>query len=328
MSTLGAVRTELRRRELDTLTTSFGSRLCTLLKDRTVTDIMLNGDGSLFVKHEGADITEVGTFDENDALTIINLLAALTHTTVGRKAPVIEAELPIRNGRFIGYVRPYVPKPSFVIRLPPSKLYTLDDYVRAGIATEQQAAVLRHAVRKKWNILVAGSTGAGKTTLLNAIIDAVNDTYPALRFGLIEEIIELQYRLKNVLALRTGPDADHQDLLKCLMRSRPEGIIIGEVRDKAALQLIKASNTGHEPVLSTVHANTAFRALGRLEDLCGEAVPGASFRNQIADAVGLVVGITHTDADERAPGEPERRITEIIKVEGVTNENYDIVKLA
>ncbi len=327
MSTLSH-RQELQRRDLGTLHDSLGEMLRARMKDLSVTDIMLNGNGSLFEKREGVGLVKLGTLNEHSARTIVNLIAAMADTIIDRKNPVVEAELPIRNGRFIGYVPPYVEKPGFTIRLPPSKLYTLADYVKSGIATPRQAEILATAVRKKWNILVAGGTGSGKSTLLNALLEALYRVHPAMRLGLIEEIIELQYLQENVLALRTGPAVNHQTMLKYLMRSRPEGIIVGEVRDGAALQLIKACNTGHEPVMSTIHANTPVRALGRLEDLCAEAIPGVSFRNQIADAMHIVVGIAHVDAEDREPGEPERRITEIIKVEGTSNENYNTVTLA
>ncbi len=182
--------------------------------------------------------------------------------------------------------------------------------------------VIEDAIYREWNILVSGGTASGKTTLLNAVFEATGRIYPKKRICLIEEIVELQFLQSNVLALRTGPAADHQSLLKRLMRTRPDIIAFGEVRDKAAYQLVKAANTGHGSVISTIHASTPRRAPARMEDLCAEALPGVDLRSQIADALGMIVGIARIDPADRKAGEPPRRITEIVKVEGVHNGEY------
>ena len=322
MSTLSSARKEIGRRDLETLRNGFGPLVCSRLDDLDVSDVMLNGDGSLFEDRRGTGLARIGSINEYDAQSVINLVAAIAGETTGRGSPIIEAELPIRNARFIGFTPPITAKPSFAIRLPPTKIYTLSDYIENGFATQKQTDVIENAIRQERNILIAGGTKSGKSTLLNAVLEATHRIYPVKRIGLIEEIIELQYAQPNVLALRTGANADHQDLLKRLMRSRPDIIVFGEVRDKAALQLTKAANTGHGSVMSTIHANSPQRALGRMEDLCAEALPGVSFRSQIADALDIVIGIERCDPATRKPDQPERRLTSIIQIKGVVNGEY------
>lgn len=328
MNTLSFARREIGRRDLETLRNGFGPLICPRFDDLAVTDILLNGDGSLFEDRQGAGLSRIGTMNEYDAMSIINLVAAIAGETVGRGSLIVEAELPIRNARFIGYIPPITQKPSFAIRLPPSRIYDLASYVESGIVTQQQVDVIETAVRQECNILISGGTASGKSTLMNAVLEAVYRIYPDKRIGLIEEIIELQCAQPNVLALRTGAQADHQDLLKRLMRSRPDIIVFGEVRDKAALQLVKAANTGHGSVMSTIHANSSQRALGRMEDLCAEALPGASLKSQIADVGWVIIGIERLDPARRTHGGPGRRLTEIVKVNGVINGDYNVTLLA
>jgi type IV secretion system protein TrbB len=321
-------REETNRRDMEALRGNFGPMVCARLDDTEVTDVMLNGDGVLFEDRKGVGLQPIGHMADSDALSIINQIASMAASTVNKDNPVFEGELPIRNARFIAFVPPYVRRPSFSIRLPSPSVYPLADYITAGIATYRQVEVIEDAIYRELNILVSGGTASGKTTLLNAIFDGFRRIHPRKRLCLIEEITEIQCLQPNVLALRTGPAADHQDLLKRLMRCRPDIIALGEVRDKAALQLMKAANTGHGSVISTVHANSPRSAPGRLEDLCAEGLPGVNLRNQIADALGVIVGISRIDPADRKPGEPERRITEIVKVTGANTDEYVFQTLA
>jgi len=327
MNTLSFARKEVLSRDLISLKDGLGDLVWERLHDVDVFDIMLNGDGALFEDRRGHGLTRIGTINEYDAQSAINIVTAIAGEVVDRKSPIIEAELPVRKARFIGYSPPITAKPSFSIRLPPSKIYTLAEYVADGIATTAQVAVIENAIAAGQNILIAGGTGSGKSTLLNAVLEALSRIHPVKRVCLIEEVIELQCSQANVLALRTGPQADHQDLLMRLMRSRPDVIVFGEVRDEAALQLVKAANTGHDGLMSTLHANSAQDALHRMQDLCAEAEPG-DFRSQIASAFDLIVGIQRTNAADRKPGDADRRITEIIKLEGFADNAYKFAVLA
>jgi len=323
-----SARQEVGRRDLESLRTKLGPLLYSRLDDPAVTDIMLNQDGTLHEDRLGAGMSMIGRMSEHDALAVINLVAATAHEIVNRHNPIFEGELPIRGARFIAFVPPLVLKPSFSIRLPATKVWTLDEYVGARIMTPRQADVIDEAIEREWNILVSGGTKSGKTTLVNAVLQRLGQIYPRKRSCIIEEIVELQCSQPNTLALRTGPNVDHQDLLKRLMRTRPDVIVFGEVRDKAALQLVKAANTGHGSIISTIHANSPRRAPERMEDLCAEALPGVNLRRQIADALGIIVGITRVDPLDLREGEPERRITEIVKVEGTAKDAYAFSKLA
>lgn len=321
-------RDERGRRDLESLRDNLGPLLCSRLDDPLVTDIMLNQDGTLHEDRIGDGMRMIGRMSEHDALAVINLVAATAGSIVNHKEPIFEGELPIRGARFIAWVKPLVPRPAFSIRLPAIRVYSLADYVSDGIMTPEQAETIETAIEREWNILVSGGTKSGKSTLVNAILKCLSEVYPRKRACIIEEIIELQCLQPNTLALRTGPNVDHQDLLKRLMRARPDVIIFGEVRDGAALQLVKASNTGHGSVISTIHSNTARTAPQRMEDLCAEALPGVPLQRQIADALGIIVGITRTDPVDLKEGEPERRVSEIIKINGVKDGAYEFTKLA
>jgi type IV secretion system protein TrbB len=323
-----SARQEISRRDLESLRMNFGPLVCSRLDDEAVTDVLLNDDGVLFEDRAGVGMTMIGHLDAQDAMAIINLVASTAGEIVNRKNPVFEGELPIRGARFIAWVPPYVAKPSFAIRLPAVRVYPLESYVASGSMTARQAEVIEDAIYREWNILVSGGTKSGKTTLFNAVFQRLSVIYPRKRVCLIEEIAEIQCVQPNVLRLRTGPMSDHQDMLRRLVRARPDIIAFGEVRDKAALQLVKAANTGHGAIISTIHANTPRRTPARMEDLCSEALPGVNLRSQIADALGVIIGISRIDPADRNEGEPERRITEIVKVEGVENGEYVFRNLA
>lgn len=327
LSTLLSARQEIGRRELETLRIAFGD-FSALLDDPNVTDLILNQDGRVFEDRVGVGMTQVGTMEPQQATAIINMCASIAGAIVNRNAPIFEGELPIRNARFIGFVPPLAARPAFAIRLPPTKIYTLDDYVAASIATTQQVAVIDDAIRREWNIIVAGGTKSGKTTFVNAVLDRTAKIHPRKRICIIEEIVEIQCAALNTLQLRTGPHIDQQDLLMRLMRARPDIIVLGEVRDKAAIQLNKATNTGHGAVISTTHANSPRSAPQRLESLCEEGLPGVDLRSQIADALDVIVGISRVDPADLKEGEPERRVTEIIKVEGFKDGQYVFKQLA
>jgi type IV secretion system protein TrbB len=328
MSLLSA-RQEITRRDLESLRTNFGLLICARLDDPAVTDVMLNDDGTLYEDRAGAGMSMIGRMHSDDAMAVINLVASTAGEIVNRKNPVFEGELPIRGARFIAFVPPIVARPSFSIRLPATKVFSFDDYVAARIMTRKQADVIEDAIWQEQNILVSGGTKSGKTTLLNAVFLALSEIYPRKRVCLIEEIVELQVQQPNVLRLRTGANVDQQDLLRRLMRCRPDIIGFGEVRDKAAVQLMYAANTGHGAIISTTHANTPRSAPQRIEDLSAAALPpGDSLRRQVAASLGIIVGMSRIDPADLKEGEPERRVTEIIKVEGVENGAYVFSDLA
>jgi type IV secretion system protein TrbB len=186
-------------------------------------------------------------------------------------------------------------------------VFTLGDYVAAGIMRPEQAAVLRTAVAERRNILVAGGTSTGKTTLTNALLAEVAKT--ADRVVLIEDTRELQCTAPNLVALRTKDGvASLSDLVRSSLRLRPDRIPIGEVRGAEALDLLKAWGTGHPGGIGTIHAGTALGALRRLEQLIQEAVITVP-RALIAETINLVAVLSGRGAD--------RRLAELAEVDGL-----------
>src|SRR3954451_12950011 len=201
-----------------------------------------------------------------------------------------------------------------VMRPPPQFTYFLTaPYVEQGIMTTGQAAILRKAVRNRENILVVGGTGTGKTTLSNALIREMERLTPEHRLVIIEDTAEIQCSSENRVFLRTSDTVTMNMLLKATMRLRPDRIIVGEVRDGAALTLLKSWNTGHAGGLATVHANDGRTALIRMEQLIAE-VSERPMPHLLAEAINVVVSIQRT--------ETSRRIGELVAVKGVRAGEY------
>ncbi|WDZ81698.1 P-type conjugative transfer ATPase TrbB (plasmid) [Ensifer adhaerens] len=284
-----------------------GPDIRSALADPSVVEIMLNSDGNLFVERLGQTISRIGQMDTTAAEIAIGGVAHSTGTTVDERRPIISAELPIGGHRFEGLLPPVVQAPVFCIRKRASRLVPLDDYVSDGSMTAEQACLLRHAVDNRFNILVSGGTGSGKTTLANALIAEIAAVASNDRLIILEDTVEIRCGSRNALALRTSDEIDMQRLLKSTLRLRPDRIIVGEVRDGAALSLLKSWNTGHPGGIATVHANSARSALRRIEQLTAEATP-QPMQSVIGEAIDLVVSIERT-----ATG---RRLGELLRVGG------------
>jgi type IV secretion system protein VirB11 len=219
----------------------------------------------------------------------------------------VSAELPEGGERFEGLLPPVVAAPAFAIRKPAVAVFTLDDYVTAGIMSADNAGLLRLGIAKRWNILVAGGTGSGKTTLTNALLAEVARTDD--RIVLIEDTRELQCASPNLVALRTKDGvASLSDLVRSSLRLRPDRIPIGEVRGPEALDLLKAWGTGHPGGIGTIHAGTALGALRRMEQLIQEAVVTVP-RALLAETIDLVAVLVR--------GPRGRRLAELARVEGL-----------
>ncbi|RUV80319.1 P-type conjugative transfer ATPase TrbB, partial [Mesorhizobium sp. M1A.F.Ca.IN.020.32.1.1] len=195
--------------------------------------------------------------------------------------------------RFEGLLPPVVAAPTFTIRRRASRLIPLDDYVKAKVMTTRQADIIRNAIASRLNVVISGGTGSGKTTLANAVIAEIVETAPEDRILILEDTAEIQCAAENAVALHTSDTIDMARLLKSTMRLRPDRIIVGEVRDGAALTLLKAWNTGHPGGVTTIHSNSAMSALRRLEQLTAEASQ-QPMQEVIAEAVDLVVSIERT----------------------------------
>lgn len=294
---------------------ALGDTICTALDDPTVVEVMCNPDGNLFVERLGQGIGRAGEMSKAAAEIIIGSVAHALGSEVGDDSPIVSGELPIGGHRFEGIIPPVVSAPVFAIRKRASQLVTLDAYVRDRIMTEQQAGQIRKAVASRMNIVISGGTGSGKTTLTNAVIAEMVADAPEHRIVILEDTAELQCVAENAVALHTTDTVDMARLLKSTMRLRPDRIIVGEVRDGAALTLLKAWNTGHPGGITTIHANSALSALTRLEQLTAEASQ-QPMQAVIGEAVDLVVSIERTTRG--------RIVRDVLLVEGFSHGEYQI----
>lgn len=292
---------------------ALGDQLCMALDDATVVEIMLNPDGRLFIERLGRGIALAGEMSPAAAEVVIGSVAHALQSEADHEQPIISGELPIGGHRFEGLLPPVVSAPTFTIRRRASRLIPLDDYVKNQVMTEAQAAVLRSAIASRLNIVISGGTGSGKTTLANAVIAEIVASAPEDRMVILEDTAEIQCAAENAVCLHTSDSIDMARLLKSTMRLRPDRIIVGEVRDGAALTLLKAWNTGHPGGVTTVHSNTAMSALRRLEQLTAE-VSQQPMREVIGEAVDLVVSIERSGRG--------RRVRDVIHVEGFRGTTY------
>ncbi|MBX5173563.1 P-type conjugative transfer ATPase TrbB [Rhizobium sp. NZLR1b] len=294
---------------------ALGDQLCVALDDATVVEIMLNPDGKLFIERLGHGVAPAGEMSSAAAEMVIGTVAHALQSEVDTEQPIISGELPIGGHRFEGLLPPIVAKPAFTIRRRASRLFPLEDYVRTGVMTEYQASTIRSAISARLNIVISGGTGSGKTTLANSVIDEIVKSAPEDRLVILEDTAEIQCAAENAVLLHTSDSIDMARLLKSTMRLRPDRIVVGEVRDGAALTLLKAWNTGHPGGVATIHSNTAMSALRRLEQLTAEASQ-QPMHEVIGEAVDLVISI------ERTPR--GRLVRDIIQIERFINGRYEI----
>ncbi|MBZ9683926.1 P-type conjugative transfer ATPase TrbB [Mesorhizobium sp. CO1-1-2] len=290
------------------LRTALGPAIAGFLEDPSIVEVMLNPDGRLWVDRLKEGLSATGEIlIPADGERIVRLVAHHVGAEVHPGAPRVSAELPETGERFEGLLPPVVSAPAFAIRKPAVAVFTLENYVAAGIMTESQAALLRLAVERRKNVLVAGGTSTGKTTLVNALLAEVAKT--ADRVILIEDTRELQCAAPNLVALRTKDGiASLSDLVKSSLRLRPDRIPIGEVRGAEAMDLLKAWGTGHPGGIGTIHAGTGLGALRRLEQLVQEAVATVP-RALIAETIDLVAVLAGRGS--------ARRLVEIALVDGL-----------
>ena len=319
-----------------------GDQVLRLLDDNLTEDILLNPDGSLWVKRMGHGFSRIGEMPAAQAASALGTIAAWRGTVLNHEHPILETELPIDGSRFEGIVSPVARRPIFAIRLRPRRIFSLNDYESDGILTDgadplnqlrrrddfldgvrglKHGDVIRAAVSARKNILVVGSTGSGKTTLVNAILDSLAHLTPQDRVISIEDTTELQCSVTNYLDLRAVGGVTMLDCLRACMRLKPTRIVVGEVRGAEAHTLLKAWNTGHPGGAATVHANDALSGLIRLESLVAEAT-SAPQQHLIAEAVDLVVFV-----DEESSVKAGRKVREVLLVTGYSNGSYQVERV-
>lgn len=309
---------EAHERRIASMRRILDKEIVRLFADKTVVEIMVNPDAEVFVERLGSGMEQLGRISSARIESFLGLMADYLGTTVSRVKPVVEGAMPLEflRSRFAGAIPPLVKGASFSIRLPARSVFTIDQYVESGIMLPEQSDVILEAVERRKNILVSGGAGSGKTTLSNAIIDVISQKSGIdQRIVIIEDTRELQCTAPNVVQFLTDDDAgiDMTRLLKLTLRYRPDRILVGEVRDKAALALLKAWNTGHPGGIATLHANNPKAALLRLDQLCQEAgVPPQ--KDLIHEAVDIVLQIAR---DKTHPA--GRRIVAIYDVNSARN---------
>lgn len=315
---------ESNRRLYAKLQHDLGEQIIALLADQDVNEIILNPDGKLWADRASIGQICIGAITKNQAFAILNSVAGLHNFVVNQHHPRLEAELPayqaMQGERFTAQVPPIVAAPCFTIRKKSNAIYSLDDYVNTQRMTPQQASVLRRLVVERKNILVCGGPGSGKTTVTNALIIEAVRCDENQRFLLLEDLPELQCAAANKVAMLSSDDVNMTSLLRAAMRMRPDRILIGEVRGKEALDMLKAWNTGCPGGICTVHANGAEEAVQRILDLsmeAGLAVPPVSLVQHTVDAI---VAITRHNNQKG-------HIASIVKLKEYLNGKFHFEKL-
>ena len=313
-----AVENEVWERRLRVLETCLGRSIMQYMHDDNVTEVMVNPDGRLWLDtfDKGVVPTDV-VMEPEDTKRIIYMVASISGQVIDLKVdPSLQANIPasrlFSNCRFQAELPPIVNAPSFNIRKHSKIVITLDDYVRQGAMTEMQRQVILDAIHGKKNIIAAGGTGSGKTTLLNAILAEISTLGD--RIVTIEDTKELKCTAENYVALSTTDTVDMDNLLRKTLRLSPNRIVVGEVRGKEALTLVGAWSTGHRGGCSTVHSDSAYDTLFRLEDLVSR-VSVSSQQAGIARAIDVIVYI-----ERRAVS---RTIAEVLSIDGWDRERHD-----
>ncbi len=269
-----------------------------LISDNTVTEIMVNGTEAVFVEKSGKLFLWDRRFESAEKLTdVIQQIVAKSNRVVNEASPIVDARL--ENGSRVNVVMNPVALngPILTIRRFPDDPIRMTDLINFGSITEEAAGFLEKLVISGYNIFVSGGTGSGKTTFLNALSAFIPK---GERIITIEDSAELQIRgVSNLVRLETrnanvegACEITIRDLIKSSLRMRPDRIIVGEIRDGAALDFLSAANTGHDGSLSTGHANSAKDMLSRLETMVlmsGMELPLSAIRRQIASAVDVIV---------------------------------------
>ncbi len=303
----------IEERQLNMLKTAFGKEVMAYLYDEKIIEIMLNPDGRLHYERigEGKVATDVYIPAEQSE-NIVKLVASFKNHVANEEHPEVSAELPFQGARFQGWLSPVVTRACFSIRRRAIAVFTLKQYVEQGALTQEEAESLRRAVHERKNIVVVGGTGSGKTTFCNALLAELQGSQD--RILVIEDLPELQVEVEDLVTMTTTTSVTMRDLVKGSLRMRPDRIVIGEVRDGSALDLLKAWNTGHPGGVCTIHANSVESAPYRFEDLIQEAVVTVP-RTLILQAIDLIVFIARDRTGKR-------KITDLVELSGYENNQY------
>ncbi|MBN2022900.1 MAG: CpaF family protein [Pirellulales bacterium] len=301
-----------------------------LLKDPTISDILINGPKHIYAERRGKmEKTSVTFRDNNHLMQIIDRIISKVGRRVDETCPMVDARM-MDGSRFNAIIPPLALDGAAVsIRRFGANPLKLEDLLNYRAFTPEMVMLLEGAIKARLNIIISGGTGSGKTTLLNTLSSFISN---ADRIVTIEDAAELQLQQDHVVRLETRPPniegkgaITATDLVRNALRMRPERIIIGECRGSETLDMLQAMNTGHEGSLTTIHANTPRDALARLETMimmAGFELPLKAMRTQVASAVDLIVQAS------RLQGGPRKitYITEIVGMEQDTIVMQDIYR--
>lgn len=292
-----------------------------LLADDTVSEIMVNGPGKVYVERHGKlQLTDCQFMDDASVMSVIERIVSPLGRRIDESQPYVDARLP--DGSRVNAIVPplALSGPTLTIRKFSKKTLTAEDFVRFGTWTPNAAEFMKLCVHLRKNIVVAGGTGSGKTTLLNLLSGFI----PAdERIVTIEDAAELRLQQPHVVRLEARPAniegrgaVTIRDLVKNSLRMRPDRIIVGECRGGEALDMLQAMNTGHDGSLTTVHANSPHDVVSRLETMVlmsGLELPSRAIREQIASAVDIII-------HESRLSDGSRKVVAISEVTGLEGE--------
>src|SRR5215211_3516965 len=278
-----------------------------LLADSTISDILVNSHSTIYIERRGKlERTDVAFKDDEHLMRVIERIVSTVGRRIDESSPMVDARL--RDGSRVNAIIPplSIDGPVLSIRRFGAEPLKMAKLIEHQALTKDIADMLQMCVSARLNTLISGGTGAGKTTLLNALSAFIPKTE---RIVTIEDSAELQLQQPHVVRLETRPpniegkgEVTQRDLVKNCLRMRPDRIIIGEVRSGEALDMLQAMNTGHEGSMTTVHANNARDALGRLEvmiAMAGFDLPVKGLRTQIASAINIVVQVRRLTGGKR-----------------------------
>jgi pilus assembly protein CpaF len=289
-----------------------------LLRDETITEVMVNGPQQVYIEREGRlELTNVTFQNDEHVMKIIQRIIAPIGRRVDESSPMVDARL--ADGSRVNAIIPPLSLvgPVITIRKFSATPFTVEDLVRFGTATPEMFEFLEACVKARLNIFVSGGTGSGKTTMLNILSSFIPDDE---RIVTIEDAAELQLRQEHVITLEARPSNIEgkgaipiRELVRNALRMRPDRIVVGECRSGEALDMLQAMNTGHDGSMSTGHANTPRDMLSRLETMVmmsGMELPLKAIREQIASAVDLIV-------HQNRLKDGTRKIVNITEVQGM-----------
>jgi pilus assembly protein CpaF len=301
-----------------------------LIKDDTVTEIMVNGPGSIYVERDGRLFkTEEHFFDEQQLRRTIEKIVAKVGRRIDEASPYVDARL--ADGSRVNAIIPplALDGAALTIRKFSAEAYRVEELIAFGTWNRAAAEFMEACVSGRMNVIVSGGTGAGKTTTLNVLSSFIPSNE---RIITIEDAAELRLQQPHIVRLESRPpniegsgEVTIRDLVRNALRMRPNRIVIGEVRGGEALDMLQAMNTGHDGSISTVHANTPRDVLGRLETMvlmAGTELTVKAVREQISSAIDIIVHQARLkDGTRRVT-----HISEVLNMEGDVITLQDIFK--